>query len=431
MKEMYRETPSLMELVVRKNNIEKAIKKVVKNNGSPGIDGMKVKELHAHFREFYPQIKGKLLNGTYKPQAVKKVAIPKPNGKKRILGIPVARDRVIQQAIKQVIEPMINRQFSKHSHGFRPNHSTGTALKQCIQYYEEGYHTVVDCDLKQCFDTLNHDKLMYLFERFIQDKAISKFIRKSLQSGSADLSGEYAERKTGAPQGGVISPLLCNIYLHELDKELEKRGHRFVRYADDFVIFVKSKRAGQRVMESITNFIEKDLKLTVNKDKSKAGSPTRLKFLSCLITKINGTCRFRPTMEAKRNLKAKLKWVTRRNRPGTFTEIITEINAITRGWINYFGRGFVKGFIREMQEWLNHRIRQLILKRWKKVKTKYKMLRKYGLDHNGAMRIANSRKKYWRLSKTHEVHHALTTNRLYKWGLVPLARLAESAYARY
>ncbi|MGN5884230.1 group II intron reverse transcriptase/maturase, partial [Staphylococcus simulans] len=320
---MYRETPSLMELVVRKNNIEKAIKKVVKNNGSPGIDGMKVKELHAHFREFYPQIKGKLLNGTYKPQAVKKVAIPKPNGKKRILGIPVARDRVIQQAIKQVIEPMINRQFSKHSHGFRPNHSTGTALKQCIQYYEEGYHTVVDCDLKQCFDTLNHDKLMYLFERFIQDKAISKFIRKSLQSGSADLSGEYAERKTGAPQGGVISPLLCNIYLHELDKELEKRGHRFVRYADDFVIFVKSKRAGQRVMESITNFIEKDLKLTVNKDKSKVGSPTRLKFLSCLITKINGTCRFRPTMEAKRNLKAKLKWVTRRNRPGTFTEIIT------------------------------------------------------------------------------------------------------------
>ena len=399
MKEMYRESPSLMELVVRPNNIEKAIKKVIKNNGSPGIDGMKVKELNAHFREFYPQIKEKLLNGTYEPQAVKKVAIPKPNGKKRILGIPVARDRVIQQAIKQVIEPTINRQFSKHSHGFRPNHSTGTALKQCIQYYEEGYHTVVDCDLKQCFDTLNHDKLMYLFERFIQDKAISKFIRKSLQSGSADLSGEYAERKTGAPQGGVISPLLCNIYLHELDKELQKRGHRFVRYADDFVIFVKSKRAGQRVMESITNFIEKDLKLTVNKD--------------------------------KRNLKAKLKWVTRRNRHGTFKEIITEINAITRGWINYFGRGFIKVFVQRIQKWLNRRIRQLILKRWKKIKTKYKMFRKYGLDHNSAMRIANSRKKYWRLSNTHEVHRALTTNRLYKWGLVPLTRLAESAYARY
>lgn len=431
MKEMYRESPSLMELVVRPNNIEKAFKKVIKNNGSPGIDGMKVKELNAHFREFYPQIKEKLLNGTYEPQAVKKVAIPKPNGKKRILGIPVARDRVIQQAIKQVIEPTINRQFSKHSHGFRPNHSTGTALKQCIQYYEEGYHTVVDCDLKQCFDTLNHDKLMYLFERFIQDKAISKFIRKSLQSGSADLSGEYAERKTGAPQGGVISPLLCNIYLHELDKELEKRGHRFVRYADDFVIFVKSKRAGQRVMESITNFIEKDLKLTVNKDKSKVGSPTRLKFLSCLIMKTNGTFRFRPTMEAKRNLKAKLKWVTRRNRHGTFKEIITEINAITRGWINYFGRGFIKVFVQRIQKWLNRRIRQLILKRWKKIKTKYKMFRKYGLDHNSAMRIANSRKKYWRLSNTHEVHRALTTNRLYKWGLVPLTRLAESAYARY
>lgn len=431
MKEMYRESPSLMELVVRPNNIEKAIKKVRKNNGSPGIDGMTVRELNSHFREYYTQIRGKLLNGTYKPQAVKKVSIPKSNGKKRVLGIPVARDRVIQQAIKQVIEPIINRQFSNHSHGFRPNRSTGTALKQCIQYYEEGYHTVVDCDLKQCFDTLNHDKLMYLFERFIQDKAISKFIRKSLQSGSADLSGEYAERKTGAPQGGVLSPLLCNVYLHELDKELEKRGHRFVRYADDFVIFVKSKRAGQRVMESITNFIEKDLKLTVNKDKSKVGSPTRLKFLSCLIMKANGTCRFRPTMAAKRNLKAKLKWVTRRNRTGTFSEIIAEINAITRGWINYFGKGFIKNFIEKLQMWLNHRVRQLILKRWKKVSTRYKMLRKYGLDHDSAMRIANSRKKYWRLSNTHEVHRALTTKRLYDWGLIPLVRLAESAYARY
>lgn len=431
MKEMYRESPSLMELVVRPNNIEKAIKKVIKNNGSPGIDGMKVKELNAHFREFYPQIKEKLLNGTYEPQAVKKVAIPKPNGKKRILGIPVARDRVIQQAIKQVIEPTINRQFSKHSHGFRPNHSTGTALKQCIQYYEEGYHTVVDCDLKQCFDTLNHDKLMYLFERFIQDKAISKFIRKSLQSGSADLSGEYAERKTGAPQGGVISPLLCNIYLHELDKELEKRGHRFVRYADDFVIFVKSKRAGQRVMESITNFIEKDLKLTVNKDKSKVGSPTRLKFLSCLIMKANGGCRYRPTKEAVKQFKAKLKQVTSRKTPKTFQMLVKEINQIARGWIQYHGRGYIKGTIRTIESWLHRRIRQLILKRWKRPRTKIKELMKRGLTLDESKRIAYSRKKYWRLSCTWEVHHAIPTEKLYQWGILNMTQLAEQVYLHY
>ncbi|QSY55026.1 group II intron reverse transcriptase/maturase [Staphylococcus simiae] len=428
---MYRESPSMMELVVRENNIQKAIKKVKKNNGAPGIDGMRVSELTSHFAKYFPQIKQKLLDGTYKPQAVRKVEIPKSNGKKRVLGIPVARDRVIQQAIKQVIEPSIDRTFSKHSHGFRPNRSTGTALKECATYYEEGYLVAVDCDLKQCFDMLNHDKLMYLFERHVQDKAISKFIRRSLQVGAIDLNGNYRSREIGAPQGGVISPLLCNIYLHELDNELEKRGHRFVRYADDFVIFVRTKRAGQRVMESVTKFIEKDLKLIVNSEKSKVGSITRLKFLSCLMTKVNGTYRFRPTMEARRNLKRTLRRLTKRNRPGTFKEIISEINQVTRGWINYFGKGFITGFVTKLQSWLNRRIRQLILKRWKRIKTKYKMLRKYGLDHKSAMKIANSRKKYWRLSSTHEVHRALTTKRLYKLGLEPLTQLAETAYARY
>ncbi|REH75336.1 group II intron reverse transcriptase/maturase [Staphylococcus felis] len=428
---MYRESPTLMELVVRPSNIEKAIKRVKKNKGAPGIDGMKVSELNGHFAQYFPQIRKKLLDGTYKPQAVRKVEIPKPNGKKRVLGIPVARDRVIQQAIKQVIEPSIDRTFSNHSHGFRPNCSTGTALKECATYYEDGYSVAVDCDLKQCFDMLNHDKLMYLFERHVQDKAISKFIRRSLQVGAIDLNGSYRDREIGAPQGGVISPLLCNIYLHELDKELEKRGHRFVRYADDFVIFVRSKRAGQRVMESVTKFIEKDLKLIVNKEKSKVGAVTRLKFLSCLMTKVNGTYRFRPTMEAKENLKRALRRLTKRNRPGTFKEIITEINQVTRGWINYFGRGFIKGFITKLQPWLNRRIRQLILKRWKRIRTKYKMLRKYGLDKQSAMRVAQSRKKYWRLSKTQEVHRALTTKQLYKWGLIPLVERAELAYARY
>lgn len=431
MKEMYRESPSLMELVVRKDNIDKAIEKVMKNKGAPGIDGMKVESIRGHFAEYFPHISRKLLDGTYKPQAVKKVEIPKSNGKTRTLGIPVVRDRVIQQAIRQVIEPNIDRTFSDKSFGFRPNRSTTMALKQCAKYYEGGYKYAVDCDLKQCFDMLNHDKMMYLFERHVQDKSISKFIRRSLQVGAIDLSGEVAKRKIGAPQGGVISPLLCNIYLHELDKELEKRNHRFVRYADDFVIFVKSKRAGERVMESVTRFIEKELKLTVNKDKSKVGATAHLKFLSCLMMKVNGTYRFRPSKEAKIKLKRKLKRVTRRNRPGTFKQIITEINQITRGWINYFGKGFIKGFIKPLESWLHHRIRQLILKRWKKTRTKYNKLRQYGLDHDSAMRIAQSRKKYWRLSNTHEVHRALTTKRLRKWGLVSLVEFAETTYARY
>ena len=290
---------------------------------------------------------------------------------------------------------------------------------------------MIDCDLKECFDTLNHDKLIYYLEQYIQDKKIIKIVRKFLLAGVIDLSGEYVESKTGAPQGGVLSPLLSNVYLHELDKELSGRGHRFVRYADDFVIFVKSKRAGERVLESVTKFIEKDLKLIVNTEKSKVGSPARLKFLSCLMFQVNGTYRFIPTKEAKQKFKRSLKKLTSRKRPGTFEEIVQQINRVTRGWINYFGLGFIKGFIKEIEQWLHHRLRQLILKRWKKPKTIIRKLTTYGLDIESAKRVAFSRKKYWRLSKTHEVHKVITTKRLHQWGLVSLSQLTESAYARY
>lgn len=431
MKEMYRKSPSLMELVVSRENLFKAAKAVRRNKGAAGIDGMTVWEVEEHIEEVYLPLRQKLLSGTYKPQPVKRVEIPKPNGEKRKLGIPCVRDRVVQQAIKQVIEPIIDPHFLLQSHGFRPNKGAHTALKQCVDYYEEGYRVVVDCDLKQCFDTLNHDKLMYHLEQYIQEKAILKVVRKFLMSGVTDLSGEFVESKTGAPQGGVLSPLLSNVYLHELDKELEKRGHRFVRYADDFVIYVNSKRAGERVMESVTRFIEKDLKLIVNKDKSKVGSPTSLKFLSCLIKKVNGTCRFIPTKEAKKKFKAKLKHLTSRKRPGTFKTIIKEINQVTRGWIGYFGLGFIKQFIKRIEQWLHRRIRQLTLKRWKKSRTKITKLFKYGLDIDSARRIGFSRKKYWRLSCTSEVHRAITTKRLYQWGLVSLSSLVESTYARY
>ncbi|MFL2102420.1 group II intron reverse transcriptase/maturase [Marinilactibacillus psychrotolerans] len=432
MKEMYGKSPSLMELVVRKENLLEAVQVVRRNKGAAGVDGMTVFEVEGHIKKYYLPLRQKLLDGTYKPQPVKRVEIPKANGAKRKLGIPCARDRVVQQAIKQIIEPYIDPYFLPQSHGFRPNKGTHTALKQCAKFYEEGYKVVVDCDLKQCFDTLNHDKLMYHLEQFIKDKMILKIIRKFLMSGVTDLSGEFVETHTGAPQGGVLSPLLSNVYLHELDKELEKRGHRFVRYADDFVIYVKSKRAGERVMKSVTRFIEKDLKLIVNDEKSKVGSPTRLKFLSCLMMKVNGTCRFIPTKEAKKKFKRTLKRLTSRKRPGNFITVIKEINQVTRGWIGYFGLGFIKRFIsNEIEPWLHHRLRQLILKRWKRPKTKITKLLEYGLDEDSAKRIGFSRKKYWRLSKTPEVHWALTNERLHQWGLVSLSHLGESAYKRY
>ena len=431
MTEMYRKTPSLMERVVTRENLEAAVKSVKRNKGAAGIDGMTVFEIEKHINEYYIPLRNKLLDGSYKPQPVKRVEIPKANGEKRKLGIPCVRDRVVQQAIRQVIEPIIDPHFMENSHGFRPGKGTHSALKQCVNYYEEGYRVVVDCDLKQCFDTLNHDKLIYYLEQYIQDKTIIKIVRKFLLAGVIDLSGEFVESKTGAPQGGVLSPLLSNVYLHELDKELTKRGHRFVRYADDFVIYVKSKRAGERVMESITKYIEKDLKLIVNQEKSEVGSPTRLKFLSCLMHRVNETYRFIPTKQAKQKFKNSLKRLTKRNRPGSFEEIIQQINRVTRGWINYFGLGFIKGFIKEIEGWLHHRLRQLILKRWKKPRTIIRKLKSYGLDLDSAKRIAFSRKKYWRLSKTPEVHWAITTKRLHQWGLVPLSELVESAYARY
>lgn len=422
---------SLMSLVVSKKNLFTAAKVVRRNKGAAGVDGMTVSEVESHILEVYPYLRKKLLDGSYKPQPVRRVEIPKANGGIRKLGIPVVRDRVVQQAIRQVIEPIIDKHFLTHSHGFRKGKSNHTALKECVDYYQQGYKVAVDCDLKQCFDTLNHDKLMYYLEQYIQDKMILKIIRKFLQSGVIDLSGEFVESKTGAPQGGVISPLLSNVYLHELDKEMKQRGHLFVRFADDFVIFVKSKRAGERVLQSITRFIEKDLKLTVNQEKSKVGSPTRLKFLGCLITTVNGVCRYRPSNEAKAKFIRTLKRLTKRKRAGKFDEIVKEINSRTRGWINYFGTGFIKTFVTKVEQWLHHRIRQLILKRWKNPRTKISRLMRLGLDMDSAKRIGYSRKKYWRLSKTPEVHWVLTTKRLYRWNVVSLRNLAESAYLRY
>ena len=420
----------LIDKIIDDDNLFSACKKVKANKGAPGIDGMTVDELFGHVQKYHKHLKRKLKDGTYKPLPVKRVEIPKPDGSKRKLGIPCVRDRMVQQAIYQVIGGIIDPHFSKMSYGFRPNRNQHQAIEQSIKYYEQGYKVVVDCDLKSYFDTINHQKLMEYLKVFIQDKTVLKLIWEFLKSGIFE-NGLTKPTEFGAPQGGVLSPILSNVYLNQLDKELEKRGHKFVRFADDFCIYVKSKRAGQRVLESITRYLEKDLKLTVNSTKSQIGSPTKLKFLGfCIHSTFKGvSCR--PHQVAKRRFKSKLKSLTKRNRPGKFEEIAKAINQATVGWINYYGISLMKRFIEDITKWLNHRLRQIIWKRWKKVKTRYQQLKRLGIKHEEAWKVANTRKGYWRISSSETLHNAIKTKTLNKWGLKDLNQLYERRYLSY
>lgn len=277
----------LINIVIADENLWNAYKKVKSNKGAPGVDGVTVHQLKSHMEKYYQSLKQKLLDGTYQPQPVKRVAIPKSDGSKRYLGIPCVLDRVVQQAILQVIEPLIDPYFSEKSFGFRKGRDAHQAIKLAEQYYLEGYRVVVDCDLKSYFDTIHHQRVRAYLEEFISDKIVIKLIWKFLRSGILDKD-IYIETTEGAPQGGPLSPILANIYLNKLDRELERRGHRFIRYADDFVIYVKSKRAGERVMDSITSYIEKDLGLIINQTKSKVCGATSATFLGFNIQNLMG-----------------------------------------------------------------------------------------------------------------------------------------------
>lgn len=277
----------LINKVIANENLWKAYERVKSNKGASGVDGITVYQLKEHMEKYFQPLKQKLIEGTYQPQPVKRVAIPKPDGSKRYLGIPCVLDRVVQQAILQVIEPIIDPYFSEKSFGFRKGRNAHQAIKLAEQYYQEGYRAVVDCDLKSYFDTIHHQRVRAYLEEFISDKIVLKLIWKFLRSGILDKD-IYIETTEGAPQGGPLSPILANIYLNKLDRELEKRGHRFIRYADDFVIYVKSKRAGERVMESITSYIEKDLGLIINQKKSKVCGATSATFLGFNIQNLMG-----------------------------------------------------------------------------------------------------------------------------------------------
>jgi len=413
-------TENLLERIVDKRNFFEAYKKVVANKGSSGVDGMKVDELLPFLKENYETLKAELLEGKYKPQPVKRVEIPKPNGGVRLLGIPTVIDRLIQQAINQVINPIFDKGFSESSYGFRPGRDSHMAIKQAQRYINEGYKQVVDMDLEKFFDNVNHDLLMHLISEKIEDKRVLKLIRKYLNSGIM-LKGMVIKSEEGAPQGGPLSPLLSNILLDELDKELERRGHKFCRYADDCNIYVKSRRAGERVLKSISKFLEQNLMLKVNTEKSAVSSPTKRKFLGYSFYYGKGGIKFRVHDKSYEKLKDKIRKITNRNTSMNFDYRIKKLNEIIVGWVNYFKLADMKKKLTELDQWIRRRLRACIWKTWKKVKTKFINLQRLGIPKGKAWEYANTRKGYWRISNSPILNKTITNQRLVNHGFKSLS----------
>lgn len=413
------------ELVLDRNNLNEAYLRVCRNKGAAGLDGMTVDELLPYLRKHKQELLQALQNETYRPRPVKRVEIPKPNGGKRKLGIPTVIDRLVQQAMAQVMVPTFERVFSDNSFGFRPNRSAKDAIDRVVQFYNQGYHYVVDLDLKAYFDTVNHDLLIKFIEQYITDPWILHLIRRFLTSGVMN-GGLFERSDKGTPQGGPLSPLLANIYLNELDKLLTSRGHKFVRYADDCNIYVRSKRAGERVLTNVTRFLEGDLKVTVNEDKTSVSSPLRAKFLGFSLGVGRGGAYARPAWQAKQRIKSALRKMTKRNRGVSLNLVFNEIHQKMRGWLQYYSVGKMTNFIRHLDEWLRARIRQYIWKQWKKLKTKVNHLVKLGLSGTSAYTMANTRKGYWRTAHSKTLTYTLTNKRLERLGLINMSKTLQS-----
>lgn len=408
-------TMELIEVITSKENLNKAYKKVVENKGAGGIDEMTVKELGDYIRENKESIVNSLRNRTYMPKPVRRVYIPKSNGKKRPLGIPTVLDRTIQQAIAQPITDIYENIFSEYSYGFRPGRSCHDAIKQALLYLNDGSEWVIDIDIEQFFDKVNHDKLIQILREQVNDSTTLNLIRKYLRAGVME-NGLEKTTKTGVPQGGPLSVILSNIYLDKLDKELEQRGLRFTRYADDVLIFTRSEMSANRVMKSISDWLERKLFLKVNATKTKVVRPTRSKYLGFTFLKNGGEWKVKPTNEKKKALKVKLSEYLKRNkavaRPLAVT--VKRVNEIARGWINYFRIGMMKQFMEEFGQWLRHKIRVIVLKQWKTPKTMYRNLsylnRKYknGFSDEDIFKVANSRLGWYRRSGMNVVNFIIS-----------------------
>ena len=416
----------LLEQILERNNLNRAFERVKANKGAAGINKMEVGEMLKYLKTNGEAIKQAIAEGKYKPNPVRRVEIPKDDGNKRPLGIPTVIDRLIQQAIAQVLSPIFEQQFSDNSHGFRPNRSCHGAIRQAQEHINQGYKYVVDMDLEKFFDTVNQSKLIEVLGRTIKDGRVISLIHKYLTAGVV-IKHSYKETNEGVPQGGPLNPLLSNIMLNELDKELEKRGHKFVRYADDLMIFCKSRRAAERTLANIVPFIENKLFLKVNKTKTAVDYVGRVKFLGVSFYEKDGATRVRIHPKSIAKLKAKIKQLTARSNGWSYEKRKKKLREYIVGWINYFKIADIKSLLVRVDEWLRRRIRMVVWKQWKKVKTKFTNLLKLGIDKAKAWEWANTRKSYWRTSSSPILHRSLTTEKLRKAGYLFFSDYYKSA----
>lgn len=404
----------LIEWILQDENLDKAIKAVKQNKGASGIDKMTVEELDSYFVLHRDEVKAQIREGNYKPNPVRRVYIPKSNGKKRPLGIPTVVDRVVQQAMAQVLSLGYEKYFSEHSYGFRPNRSAQQAIEEALTYLNEGYEWVIDLDIEKYFDTVNHDKLISILRERINDAKTLRLIRQFLQAGVME-NGLVSPSEGGVPQGGPLSPILSNVYLDKLDKELESRGLCFVRYADDCNIFVKSEMAANRVIKSVTSWLERKLKLRVSATKTKVVRPTKSNFLGFTFWKSKEGWKCKPSNDRKRRLYDKTRTILCRRKAMArlMKSTFEQLNWLIRGWINYYKIGSMKGFLYEYGQWLRHKVRVVILKQWKRPKCIYRNLQKLNrivgcnFTDEEIYKVANSRLGWYRRSGMYVVNYAL------------------------
>lgn len=414
----------VLSKILENDNLKLAYKRVKANKGAAGVDKMTTADLRNHLKENLSEIKGQIKERKYQPKPVLRVEIPKPNGGVRNLGIPTVTDRFIQQAITQVLSPIFDKQFSEYSYGFRPKRYAEMAIIQALEYLNGGYNWVVDIDLEKFFDKVHHDKLMRIISKTINDGDVISLIRKYLVSG-IEIDGQYKDSVIGTPQGGPLSPLLSNIMLNELDKELENRGHKFVRYADDCLIFVESEKAANRVMKRITKFIEEELSLSVNVSKSKISKPEDIKFLGFGFYFDNFQYKFKAKVheDSISKFKLKIKELTKRNWGISLTKRLLKLKQLFRGWYSYFKNYISITTLKRIDRNTRFRLRMIIWKQWKNTKTRMKALMKMDVSKYKAWQWANSRKSYARIASTFIMTTTATNDRLRRKGYLSLESL--------